>query len=145
MSNIRTIPSSWINLHAKLDQFITVLRAHNYLVDDPFQPGLSRTEIADLARALPFTLPEEVYQLYTWRNGTKADIDLSLFGDHIFIPLEQAIQESRDIEQYYKIAKVLPFAGFQDSWLALPAELYAANIELWPPLSDNIQPERPVI
>jgi hypothetical protein len=145
MSNIRTIPSSWINLHTKLDQFTTVLRAHNYLVGDPFQPGLSRAEITDLARTLPFKLPEEVYQLYTWRNGTKADIDLSLFGDHIFIPLEQAIQESRDIEQYYEITKVLPFASFQGSWLVLPAEPYAADIDLWPPLSDTIQAERPII
>jgi hypothetical protein len=53
MSNIRIIPSSSINLHAKLDQFITVLRAHDYLVDDPFQPGLSRAEITDLTRNLP--------------------------------------------------------------------------------------------
>ncbi len=36
----------------------------NYL-----QPGLSRGEIENLVRDLPIQLPEEVYELYQWRNG----------------------------------------------------------------------------
>jgi hypothetical protein len=34
-----------------------------------FQPGLSREEIEEKAGELPFALPEEVFELYQWRNG----------------------------------------------------------------------------
>jgi hypothetical protein len=34
-----------------------------------FQPGLSRREIEEKVKELPFSLPEEVYELYQWRNG----------------------------------------------------------------------------
>jgi hypothetical protein len=34
-----------------------------------FQPGLSREEIEEKISELPFSLPEEVYELYQWRNG----------------------------------------------------------------------------
>jgi hypothetical protein len=34
-----------------------------------FQSGLSREEIEEKSRELPFPLPEEIYELYQWRNG----------------------------------------------------------------------------
>jgi|GEM_PF-3763658 len=37
------------------------------------EPGLSRDEIDAIAKDLPFPLPEEVYQLYQWRNGRQPD------------------------------------------------------------------------
>lgn len=33
------------------------------------KPGLSPEEIEQLVNKLPFRLPEEVYQIYQWRNG----------------------------------------------------------------------------
>ncbi len=34
-----------------------------------YSPGLSHEQIAHLSRRLPFELPDELFQLYGWRNG----------------------------------------------------------------------------
>jgi len=34
-----------------------------------FQPGLKSKEIDEITKDLPFRLPQEVYELYQWRNG----------------------------------------------------------------------------
>lgn len=34
-----------------------------------YQPGLSLSEIDEKVKVLPFRLPQEVYELYQWRNG----------------------------------------------------------------------------
>jgi hypothetical protein len=39
---------------------------HNF---NCYKKGLEQTEIDDLSEELPFKLPEEIYQLYQWRNG----------------------------------------------------------------------------
>ena len=41
-----------------------------YASVDVLQPGLSYEEIDSRVADLPFKLPEEVYQLYRWKNGT---------------------------------------------------------------------------
>ena len=38
-------------------------------IKDLFQPGLKPEEIDEITKHLPFRLPEEVYELYQWRNG----------------------------------------------------------------------------
>ena len=35
-----------------------------------FQKGLSKEEIDDIAQIFPYSLPQEVYELYQWKNGT---------------------------------------------------------------------------
>ena len=35
------------------------------------QPGLSRAEIAELTKPLPFALPEEAVEFFEWRNGLR--------------------------------------------------------------------------
>lgn len=64
------------------------------------QPGLSRDEIEDLVKDLPFKIPSEVYELYQWRNGAR-DGDLGqetawLFGNLTFKPLEQVIAQYKE-------------------------------------------------
>ncbi len=56
-----------------------------------FQPGLTRTEIDNLMKNIPYKLPEEVYELYQWRNGSGTDHLHFCFGGRIFMPLEEAI------------------------------------------------------
>ena len=56
-----------------------------------FQPGLTRPEIDNLMKNIPFKLPEEVYELYQWRNGSGQDHLYFCFDGRIFLPLEEAI------------------------------------------------------
>ena len=38
-------------------------------LSDRYNPGLSRKQIDEIVKVLPFKLSEEVYELYQWRNG----------------------------------------------------------------------------
>jgi hypothetical protein len=38
-------------------------------LSDRYNPGLSRNQIDEIVKVLPFKLSEEVYELYQWRNG----------------------------------------------------------------------------
>lgn len=51
------------------DRLLTCLQEHFPWDAERFQPGLSREEIEQKAQELPFSLPEEVYELYQWWNG----------------------------------------------------------------------------
>ncbi|BAY07672.1 SMI1/KNR4 family protein [Calothrix sp. NIES-2098] len=42
------------------------------------QPGLKPEEIDNIAKDLPFKLPEEIYELYQWQNGLLKGI--SVYG-----------------------------------------------------------------
>jgi hypothetical protein len=59
-----------------------------------FQPGLSRSEIDDLVKDLQFSIPEEIYELYQWCNGSsKVPIVLN---QRYVLPLEEAVSLRRD-------------------------------------------------
>ena len=65
-------------------------------VKDLFQPGLKSKEIDEITIDLPFKLPQEVYELYQWRNGLLNDTgfyiyDCDTLSSH-FDSLETAIQ-----------------------------------------------------
>ena len=57
-----------------------------------FQPGLTKEEIEEKVKDIPFKLPKEVYELYQWRNGSTFDYFLPGSG-FLFLPLERAIEE----------------------------------------------------
>ncbi|MBA3921472.1 MAG: hypothetical protein H0X31_07160 [Nostocaceae cyanobacterium] len=52
------------------------------------RPGLSREEIDAEAHILPFKLPEEIYELYQWRDGSS---DNFLFERYDFMSLHAAV------------------------------------------------------
>ncbi|MCF4970104.1 SMI1/KNR4 family protein [Nostoc sp. CMAA1605] len=56
--------------------------------------GLSREEIEQSTRFLPFKLPEEVYELYQWRNGSSGYT--FLFENYEFMSLNAAISNYRE-------------------------------------------------
>ncbi|MGI4791968.1 MAG: hypothetical protein ACRYFS_24360 [Janthinobacterium lividum] len=62
------------------------------------QPGLTREAIDEIADPLPFKLPEELYQLYMWRNGIQAGShEDTVFFAHpasYFAPLDLAVDAS---------------------------------------------------
>ena len=52
--------------------------------------GLSRDEIDALVKDLPFTIPEEVYELYQWHDGS---VDRFIRGNYNFLSLTEAINK----------------------------------------------------
>ena len=73
-----------------------------------FQPGLTREVIEEKTKNLPFQLPEEVYELYQWHNGTLAGLkwgQADLPVGYWFHPLEKPIElyfESMKLEEEMK-------------------------------------------
>ncbi|HTX79225.1 MAG TPA: SMI1/KNR4 family protein [Longilinea sp.] len=56
-------------------------------------PGLSKSEIRKKVAALPFAMPDEFIELYTWRNGTPARDPnwVSFIEYHRFLSLDEAL------------------------------------------------------
>lgn len=85
-----------------LERILSWLIKNNPELALSLQPGLTREEIEEKVRNLPFRLPEEVYQLYQWRDGDgQWDYGKSrLLPGYSFIPLEAALEEYVAINQY---------------------------------------------
>ena len=120
-------------IRAKLRHIETLLSERGFPVDD-LNPGLSREEIADKVAQLPYPFPEELYQLYMWKNGTQEGSDLALFRDQTFSSIEDALSNLADL-RYSGVEDAFPFATFEGSYYVLPAKAYALHKNL----------ERPVI
>ncbi len=98
-----------------LEEFAYIFEWMAYTVPnltDRYNPGLTRQQIDNIVKDLPFKLSEEVYELYQWRNG-QADfgyyngecmVDF-LFPDHHipgnssipFWPLQAAVKIYHDL------------------------------------------------
>ncbi len=63
-----------------------------------FKPGLSRNNIEALVKDLPFSVPEEIYELYEWCNGSPDDSNAIAFHQQYLLSLEDAVQ--RRLDQY---------------------------------------------
>lgn len=57
-------------------------------------PGILFEEIDEKAKELPFTLPNELYELYQWRNGS-SEYEF-LFESYEFMSLGQAVREYKN-------------------------------------------------
>ena len=66
-----------------------------------FYPGLTREEIDEIAEEIPFTFPEELYELYQWHNGVKErkGWDYCFAGTSEFLTLQEAINFTRVIAE----------------------------------------------
>ncbi len=88
-------------------------------------PGLKRDEILRLVRPLNVALPEELIQLYEWKNGHVDDngwMPCVVFRDNVFISLERAVEQYRSIQATYGEDSILA-ADRIDVRAALPISL----------------------
>lgn len=60
-----------------------------------FQAGLSRSSIDQLVKDLQFSIPEEVYELYQWCNGSSEEP--IAFGQQYILSLEEAVKWRQDV------------------------------------------------
>lgn len=63
-----------------------------------WQPGLSFSEIEEKVKVLPFRLPQEVYELYQWRNGFTSGKRgwMNALGGHDFHDLDFLVKNYFD-------------------------------------------------
>lgn len=100
-----------------LNKIFGCLEKNNHAVADSLQPGLSYQNIEEKVTSLPFQLPQELYELYQWRNGTPEDSksdNVDFFLNYRFIPLEESIKIRFDLlkDDSWIIDWLFPYAWF---------------------------------
>jgi len=75
-----------------LERILNWLKSNVPEYEDDFLPGLTHGEIEEKVKDLPFKLPQEVYDLYQWRNGSASESGIFLYLHHS--PLERALENS---------------------------------------------------
>ncbi|MEG3928594.1 HEAT repeat domain-containing protein [Microcoleus sp. T3_D1] len=110
-----------------LNRILEYLEKHKPKAVSLLQPGLSDSEIEELVKDLPAQFPEELYELYKWKNGSAYDAwnvsgdspELEhvayIFNKFSFYPLEVAIGNYRP--------KLIDYRRWKDihssSWLEI--------------------------
>jgi hypothetical protein len=92
------------------DRLADAFEAKGVRVRDNLNPGLDRRSILQTVAPLGFALPEEVVQLYEWRNGSTNEDSggpAIIFRDNRFISLERAVEEREEFLKYYGVDSTL--------------------------------------
>ncbi len=117
-----------------LERCWKVLEYNHPHIIEYLKPGLSIEEIEDIANLLLYKIPEEIKELYQWRNGMKfGGIFYSPYSDTLlFNSLNEAveksfqltglekykIEENNEIEELHLFSSIdrwYPFAGWQET------------------------------
>lgn len=93
------------NLTTALNRILNWLQLHKPDDAEGFLPGLSLQEIEEKVKVLPFHLPQAVYELYQWHNGTQNEE--MIFVYHYFLNLDAAIKLANSHNDDYGINSVL--------------------------------------
>ncbi|WP_449416307.1 HEAT repeat domain-containing protein [Phormidium nigroviride] len=82
-----------------LNRILSWIEQHKPEAVSLLQPGLSDIEIEEIVKDLPIELPQEIYDLYKWRNGSEdspAQENIAyIFNGFCFYPLEIAVKQYR--------------------------------------------------
>ena len=114
-----------------LNRIMNWLEEHQPEYAASFLPGLSRQEIDEvIASSLNLCIPEEIYELYQWRNGRSVepiiDTDIPTFEIYNFLPLKEALEpdlidiinlspfDGGFLTEKYKGKTLFPFLGYLD-------------------------------
>lgn len=77
------------------------LRKHQPEYADSFLPGLTSGKIETVEAEFGYKLPEEIYALYQWRNGTEKSAKALCFPPALeILPLSAAIKYSKGWNEY---------------------------------------------
>jgi hypothetical protein len=119
-----------------LDRIMTWLQDNAPESFDAFATGLQSEEVHSKLEALPYQLPQEVYDLYCWRDGTDRDSDQGLFVYHSFMPLDTAIEYSEYINENQSEGRpqdgnpayLFPIFDFEGEYFAVVASHDACTV-----------------
>lgn len=81
------------SLLEKLDALIIDKRGDYYIT---LQPGLQEAGIKQLEQQYNITLPEDLKQLYQWKNGQSEDSYEAFVNNSMFIPLKEALSTAAE-------------------------------------------------
>jgi len=116
-------------------------------VRENLRPGLAEDEIRKIVSPLQIVLPDEVIELYRWRNGSIDEFDQDLyrvlsFRDNTFISLQRGVEEYQSIQATYGLDSTLhrdrvdlracfPISSFMGSWdtVACGAHLFGNQFD----------------
>jgi cell wall assembly regulator SMI1 len=84
-----------------LERIMLWMQKHQPDYAASFSPGLCIDEIKVVERELGFELPQEIYTLYQWRNGTEDDAKALIFPTMQFLPLDRAVYYSQGINENF--------------------------------------------
>ncbi len=90
------------NLTIALDRIMNWLQHNQPNFSASFLPGLTDEQIMQIIEYLPYSLPEEIYELYRWRNGTRQRQEILFYPSMAFLPLEDALvvgKETIDLDE----------------------------------------------
>jgi hypothetical protein len=116
-------------------------------VRENLRPGVSREVVLKALAPLRVPVPEELLELYAWRNGHILEFDpeqhryLS-FRDGIFISVERIVEEYLKIQKSYGVNStlemdrvdlraVIPVSSFEGAWdvVACGTHLHGSNLK----------------
>jgi cell wall assembly regulator SMI1 len=142
-------------LKDELEYILDWLESLNPEMADCYNPGVSRQQIDEIIKDLPFKLSEEVYELYQWRNGFDLDNNLTsnifLFPEQLrsdtpitFLSLQYSVSNYHDLCQVSREMlgsnyefwnpKWFPFAAFENQTMLYvtgdiePSPVYLCDI-----------------
>lgn len=111
-------------------------------------PALSRAEINEAMRGLPFTLPEDVYEFYMWHDGT---VNSGLLPYWYLMSLEDAIRTYNEAPSLFvNLVEEVQESGVlekkaENVKCCFPLFFDAGGTLLTLPCSENTQPGEPLI
>jgi hypothetical protein len=114
------------SIKEKCERLAAAFEGKGVRVHENLSPGLSRSEILHLTAKIGIRPPEELIELYEWRDGSMLEHDPPdhrniIFRDNVFISLERAIEEHAMLMGSYGQIEVdlqacLPISTFDGSW-----------------------------
>ncbi|MGB3757344.1 MAG: SMI1/KNR4 family protein [Rivularia sp. (in: cyanobacteria)] len=96
-----------------LNRIMTWLSENQPSFAASFLPGLTNEQIHAAVQHLPFELPEEIYELYRWRNGTQERHDCDFYPAMEFLTIEKAVKLYEDIATNDGTEEEIRFEGYK--------------------------------
>lgn len=104
-------------------------------VRENLRPGISREDLLRAVAPLRIAVPDEVIELYSWRNGHFLEFDPDLhrnlrFRDGIFLPADRIVDEYSRIQRV-DLRATIPISAFEGAWyvVACGAHLYGSSFD----------------
>jgi len=102
------------DLTTALNRIMNWLERYKPDFADTFLQGLSRKEIEEMTKDLPGKVPEEIYELYQWRNGVRKEYHQAVvYPIPGYLPLEKSLEAFEDFTDGFDEE---PFQ-FEGKWL----------------------------
>lgn len=107
------------------DRLLNFLQALSPEFAQGFHPGISRTEVDAMLAPLDYTLPDDFYELYEWRNGHSEyfhqpiSAEICQFSSINFVAQDKEWEIWEDEAPTYKGLQLLPFIEKDGRYFAI--------------------------